>query len=221
MSDLSNYAVRGAPGHTSLFGASISLEPLDWAHHGQSLFKAICAAGCDDLWRYISLGPFSSYETFEQSLKTTALTHGWNMMALCDAVSGRALGTASYMRIRPTAGSVETGCIVFGPELQKTRAATEAMYLMARHALDDLGYRRYEWKCDNLNAASKRAALRYGFQYEGLFRQDLIVKGKNRDTAWFSITDIDWPDVKTKFETWLDPANFDASGHQKKRLQEF
>ena len=128
--------------------------------------------------------------------------------------SGTLEGMVSYMRARPEHGSVEIGCVAFGHRLQRTAAATEAVYLMAKHAFDDLGYRRFEWKCDNTNEASKRAALRFGFTYEGLFRQDMVRKGANRDTAWFSIIDKEWPKVRTGFERWLDPANFSATGLQ-------
>ena len=221
MNALSNYKQRETPGQVSLTGIHIRIEPIDWALHGRELFRSISGPGQDHLWTYIPVGPFAEYEGFEAVMQYAAQTNNWQTMVICDVNSGAALGTASYMRLRATAGSVEAGCIIFGNALQKTRAATEAMYLMARHIFDDLGYRRYEWKCDNLNTASKRAALRYGFQYEGLFRQDLIVKGRNRDTAWFSITDKDWPAVKTAFEMWLRPENFDLHGQQKSTLESF
>ena len=144
----------------------------------------------------------------------------WEVLAIVAKDSGAVLGTASFMRIRPEHGSAEIGCIIFSKTLQKTRAASEAMYLMAKHMFDDLGYRRYEWKCDNNNAASKRAALRFGFEYEGLFRQDMVVKQKNRDTAWFSITDKEWPSVKAGFKAWLAPENFNSAGRQIKSLQD-
>ncbi|VAW07153.1 Acetyltransferase, GNAT family, partial [hydrothermal vent metagenome] len=134
--------------------------------------------------------------------------------------TGAVLGMASYMRIRPEAGSVEIGCIVFSGALQKTPAATEAMYLMARHIFDDLGYRRYEWKCNDENAASKSAAERLGFQFEGVFRQDMVVKGENRDTAWFSVLDSEWPEVKAGLNAWLAPENFDADGRQRRSLRQ-
>ena len=135
-------------------------------------------------------------------------------------VDDQPLGTASYLRIAPADGSIEVGNIVLGSALQRTTAATESMYLLARHALDDLGYRRYEWKCHNENEASKRSAVRYGFTFEGVFRQHVISKGANRDTAWFSMIDREWPVLKQAFEAWLAPANFEPEGSQKRRLED-
>jgi RimJ/RimL family protein N-acetyltransferase len=134
--------------------------------------------------------------------------------------TGEMLGMSSYMRIRPEVGSAEVGCVMFSKALQRTPAATEAMFSMARHLFDDLGYRRYEWKCDNDNAASRRAADRLGFVPEGVFRQDLVVKGRNRDTAWFSMLDGEWPRIRSAFEQWLAPENFDSAGQQRRRLRE-
>jgi RimJ/RimL family protein N-acetyltransferase len=134
--------------------------------------------------------------------------------AIVEPASGRALGLASYLRIAPGTGSIEVGHLQFSPSLQRTTAATEAMYLMMRHALGELGYRRYEWKCDALNAPSRRAALRLGFRFEGIFRQHLVTKGRSRDTAWLSILDHEWPELEARFVRWLDPANFDAAGRQ-------
>ena len=134
-------------------------------------------------------------------------------------MSGRAVGVASYLRIDPAAGAIEVGHINFSPRLQRTRAATESMYLMMKRVFDELGYRRYEWKCDSLNAPSRAAALRLGFQFEGVFRQALVYKGRNRDTAWFSILDREWPALAAAFERWLDPANFDEAGRQRERLR--
>lgn len=221
MTDLTTFTPRPIPGRSPLSGRYVDLVPVDWPLHGEELFKATCGAEDADLWTYISFGPFAEAKHLSGTMFMAAKAKDWETLAICAPGTGRVLGTASYMRVRPGAGSVEAGCIVYGRALQKTRAGTEAMYLMARHAFDDLGYRRYEWKCDNLNAASKKAALRYGFTYEGLFRQDLVVKGKNRDTAWFSILDTEWPAVKSVFEAWLDPNNFDAQGQQKQSLSDF
>ncbi|MCP4307477.1 MAG: GNAT family N-acetyltransferase, partial [bacterium] len=138
--------------------------------------------------------------------------------AILDANTGRALGSAAFMRITPAHGVIEVGTITFSPRLKRTRIGTEAIYLMASRVFDDLGYRRFEWKCDNRNEPSKRAALRYGFVPEGVFRQHMMVAGKNRDTAWFSILDGDWPRRRQAFERWLDPANFDTAGRQKVSL---
>lgn len=218
MTDLTHFTPCPRPGQTSILGDGVTLEPVDWDKHGEALFEALGGTDNPDLWTYISFGPSPTADTFMQTMQIVAKVKEWEVMVICETATGNVLGTASYMRIREGAGSVEVGCVLFGPALQKTRAASEAMYHMARHAFEDLGYRRYEWKCDNLNAASKRAALRYGFQYEGLFRQDLVVKGKNRDTAWFSIIDTDWPAVKAGFKAWLSPDNFTEEGQQKQSL---
>ena len=138
-----------------------------------------------------------------------------------DAVSGQAVGVGGYLRIDPANGAIEVGHLLFSPLMQGTRIATEAMVLLMRRVFDELGYRRYEWKCDALNAPSRRAAERLGFTFEGVFRQAVVVKGRNRDSAWFSILDSEWPALKAAFERWLDPKNFDADGKQRKRLEEF
>ena len=140
--------------------------------------------------------------------------------AIVDAETGKAVGIAGYLRIDPGNGVIEVGHLHYSPRLQQTRAATEAMYLLMRRAFDELGYRRYEWKCDSLNAPSRAAALRLGFTFEGIFRKAIVYKGRSRDTAWFSIVDDEWPQVKAGFERWLDPANFDAAGRQRARLAE-
>lgn len=218
MTDLSSYTPRETPGHVILNGRYVRVEPLDWERHGLDLYAAVSGAGHEALWDYITFGPFEDFAAFKAAMQAKAKNGPWQTMVICDPHSGRVTGCASYMRIRENFGSVEVGCVIFGPALQQSRAATEAMYLMAQHAFDDLGYRRYEWKCDNANAPSKRAALRFCFEYEGVFRNDLIIKGKNRDTAWFAMTDADWPKVKSAFHAWLDPYNFDSSGRQKKSL---
>jgi RimJ/RimL family protein N-acetyltransferase len=142
------------------------------------------------------------------------------LFALVPADTGRAAGWASYMRIKPAHGVIEVGNVLFSPVLKQTRAATEAMYLMARHVFEDLGYRRYEWKCNGQNEPSRRAALRFGFRFEGIFRQHMVTKDHNRDTAWFSMLDCEWPARKRAFEAWLDPGNFDGDGRQKHSLTE-
>jgi RimJ/RimL family protein N-acetyltransferase len=142
------------------------------------------------------------------------------LLAILPTETARAAGWASYMRITPAHGVIEVGNILFSPALQRTRAATEAMYLMARHVFEDLGYRRYEWKCNAENAPSRRAALRFGFTFEGIFRQHMVVKGHNRDTAWFAMLDHEWPVRKRAFEAWLQPENFDDDGHQRRTLAE-
>jgi RimJ/RimL family protein N-acetyltransferase len=192
----------------------VTLEPLDRAAHGDALWDAIRAPENDDLWRYLFDGPFRDRAAFDASLDRKSSGGDPLFFAIVDRASGRAAGYASYMRIEPAHRAIEVGSILYTPALQRTAGATEAMYLMARHVFDDLGYRRYEWKCNAANAASRRAALRLGFVFEGIFRQHMIVKGTSRDTAWFSMLDREWPARKAAFERWLDPANFDAEGRQ-------
>ena len=168
-------------------------------------------------WTYLPYGPFDRSKIIASGSTGVAgddpLFH-----AIIERRSGRAVGVASYMRIDPAAGVIEVGGINYAPPLQRTPAATEAMYLMMRRVFDELGYRRYEWKCDALNAPSRAAAQRLGFQYEGMFRQATVYKARNRDTCWFSILDSEWPALKSAFERWLDPANFDAMGRQRQNL---
>jgi RimJ/RimL family protein N-acetyltransferase len=169
-------------------------------------------------WTYLPYGPFTDEASFrawlvEMAAKTDPLFH-----VVLDE-TGEAVGVASFLRISPETGSIEVGHIHYSPRLERTRAATEAMYLMMRRVFDELGYRRYEWKCDALNAPSRRAADRLGFTYEGTFRQHLVTKGRNRDTAWYSIIDSEWPAVKAAFEAWLEPKNFDERGVQRAALR--
>ncbi len=195
-------------------GRFVRISILQPKEDGQELFLAVAGAGNDELWRYIPFGPPSSIEELVAILEAMATSMGWQTLVIRDVHSGDMLGMASYMRIRADAGSAEVGCVIFSKALQKTAAATEALFILARHLFDDLGYRRFEWKCDNKNASSIRAALRFGFSAEGVFRQDLVIKGRNRDTAWFSMIDSEWPKIRTAFEQWLDPANFDDQGRQ-------
>jgi RimJ/RimL family protein N-acetyltransferase len=199
----------------------VVLEPLDWEEHADGLYQAIAAPDMADLWDYMPLGPFKDQAQFEKTLIHVSAEFGWELLVIRSVKDGNILGMAGYMRIREGHGSVEVGCVSFGRALRRTPEATEAMYLMANHVFEELGYRRYEWKCHNDNAASRRAATRFGFQFEGVFRNDMVVKGKNRDTAWFAMTDADWPALKSAFEAWLDPSNFDTSGEQKQRLEAF
>lgn len=163
---------------------------------------------------YLPDGPFEDEADFRDWLITRAASLDPLFYAIVDRASGRALGMASYLRITPEHGVIEVGYIWYSPELQRTAAATETMYLMARHVFEDLGYRRYEWKCNELNEPSRRAALRLGFTYEGVFRQHMVVKDHNRNTAWYSMLDSEWPAAKAAFEAWLRPENFDAQGRQ-------
>jgi len=206
------------PGRTTLPGRSVTLAPLDPRAHGDALYSAIRGEAGDLLWQYLFEGPFADRPEFDAHLQGIAASEDPLFFAILDNASGKAVGYASYMRIEPVHRVIEVGSILFTPLLQQTTLATEAMYLMARHVFEDLGYRRYEWKCNALNAPSRRAALRFGFRFEGIFRQHMIVKGRNRDTAWFSMLDSEWPVRKASFERWLDPSNFGADGRQKVAL---
>lgn len=207
------------PGDAVLIGAYARLKPLDWSRHREGLYAAVCGDANRDLWHYMPVGPFTDGPAaFESAF--TRIASDWQVMVIHDAVTGKIVGMASYMRLREAHGSCEIGCVAFGPDLRRTRAATDAVYLIAAHVFDDLGYRRLEWKCDTTNEASMRAAARFGFVAEGVFRQDMVVKGRNRDSAWFSITDGGWPDCKAAFRLWLHPDNFTADGKQKTRLED-
>ena len=220
MGDLSTWSARQAPDLQPIKGSYIAVEPAAFPDHTMSLYAVLGGAKNNDLWSHVAMGPWANAELFRKAMTGYAEGDGWKTHIFRDVNSSDLLGMASYMRIRPAEGSAEVGCVVFSKKLQRTIAATEAMYLMARHVFDDLGYRRYEWKCDNVNEPSKRAALRLGFTFEGVFRQDMVVKGQNRDTAWFSITDGEWPRVKSAFEAWLAPENFDGEGDQKRSLSD-
>jgi RimJ/RimL family protein N-acetyltransferase len=208
-----------APGREALLGAHVRLEPVDVAAHARSLY-ALSHAKVEDavLWTYLAYGPFADQGAFEQWLAERAASTDPLFFAVIDRQSGQASGMASYLNIVPDMGCIEIGHIWFAPPLQKTPAATDAIFLMCRHVFDDLGYRRLEWKCNALNEASMRAARRFGFTYEGTFRQHMVVKGRSRDTAWFSLLDREWPAVRAAFERWLAPANFDAAGRQRTSL---
>jgi RimJ/RimL family protein N-acetyltransferase len=204
------------PERAPLQGETVRLEPVDPARHAADLFTP--SEGAPSLWDYLAYGPFENQAVFTDWLKERAASSDPLFYAIVDRTSGRAQGMASLMRIKPEHGVIEVGHIWFAPALQRTRQATEAIYLLARHVFDDLGYRRFEWKCDSLNAPSRRAAERFGFVFEGIFRQHMVVKGRNRDTAWFSITDGEWPARRAAFETWLSPENFDSDGRQRRSL---
>ena len=207
------------PEREPLQGNYARLEPLDPARHAASLF-ALSHGRPEDaaLWTYMAYGPFPDQGAFEAWAEDRARSRDPLFFAIVDGANGQASGMASYLNIVPANGTIEIGHIWFSPRLQKTRAATEAIFLMIRHAFEDLGYRRVEWKCDALNEASKRAARRFSFTYEGTFRQHMVVKGRNRDTAWFAMLDHEWPRVKEAFERWLSPENFDPSGRQRTSL---
>ena len=211
---LTDWMPRSQPNPLTLEGRLVRLERLDWYAHTQYLFEALGGEENADLWRYMPIGPYRDIKTFAEDFDRSRVNGDWKTSVIRVKETGKLEGMLSYMRIRPEHGSAELGCVAFGHRLQRSAAATEAVYLMARHVFDDLGYRRFEWKCDNANDASKRAAERFGFIYEGLFRQDMVRKGANRDTAWYSIIDKEWPKVRAAFERWLDPANFGPDGRQ-------
>jgi RimJ/RimL family protein N-acetyltransferase len=205
------------PERIVLPGGDVDLEPLDAARHGDALFAAM-GPGHDELWTYMFDGPFADRAAFDAALAKSSDSTDPFFFAIVDKTTGRAAGRAALMRIEPAHRVIEVGSIVFAPALQRTRGATEAMYLLARHVFEDLGYRRYEWKCNALNDASRAAAARLGFTFEGVFRAHMIVKGRSRDTAWFSMLDSEWPAIKARFERWLAPHNFDAAGRQRHQL---
>ena len=202
------------PQPTVLAGRVVTLRPFDRAAHAEALYRATHGPEKDDQWRYMSEGPFPSRAEFDVFLDRSAGSADPLFFAIVDNATGAAVGQASYMRIEPRYRVIEVGNIIFTPALQRSSGATEAMYLMARHVFEDLGYRRYEWKCNALNQPSRRAALRLGFVFEGVFRQHMIIKGRNRDTAWFSMLDSEWPMRRANFERWLAPSNFDPAGRQ-------
>lgn len=201
-------------------GAHVTLEPVEVARHGGDLYASF--AGTDQaetLWTYMAYGPFADEAAFTAWLAGLEASEDPLFFAVLPA-GGPPRGVLSFLRMEPEHGVAEVGHIWFGPALQRTRAATEAIFLTMAHVFDDLGYRRFEWKCNALNAASRRAAVRYGFTFEGIFAKHLVLKGRNRDSSWYAMTDDDWPHVKQAFTTWLADANFDADGRQKVALSE-
>ncbi|MGX6449730.1 GNAT family N-acetyltransferase [Patulibacter sp. S7RM1-6] len=210
------------PGDEPLVGDRVRLEPLDPARHGDGLWAA-SNAGDATLYDYLPYGPFPERAGFDAFLAASARAHEHaddRFYAIVRAEDDAPAGVLSYSRIAPADGRIEIANIWFGAALQRTPAATEVIFLMARHAFDVLGNRRLEWKCNALNARSRRAAERYGFTFEGIFRQDRVLKGRNRDTAWFSLLDGEWPAARAAFEAWLAPGNFDAEGRQRRGLAE-
>ena len=202
---------------TVLDGQGVRLEPLG-SEHVDGLFAGLCRDDDDALWTYLFWERPQTREEMAALVEVLRADPGAVPLAIVARETGEAVGFCSLLRIDPTMGSIEVGGIAFGRQLQRSRAATEAMYLLMRHAFDDLGYRRYEWKCDSLNGPSRRAAIRLGFIWEGRWRNAVVYKGRNRDTDWFSITDLEWPRVKKAMEDWLDDRNFDAAGRQRVRL---
>jgi RimJ/RimL family protein N-acetyltransferase len=218
--DISGETVRALPsGDTPerkrLEGTLVLLEPLDPDHHADALYTASHESDeAKRVWTYLPDGPFEDLDSFTRWIERMAVEPDRLFFALRDKVTGRLGGMATYFDIRPTMGSIEIGYIWFSPFLQRTRQATEALFLMLGYALDELKYRRMQWRCNALNEKSRAAALRLGFTFEGIFYQHMVVKGRNRDTAWYSILDHEWPRIRENFELWLAPSNFDNEGHQ-------
>jgi RimJ/RimL family protein N-acetyltransferase len=203
-----------------MVGRYCRLEPVSVTRHEADLFAAYMEAPDDRDWTYLFWERPERREEFHSYLTKLETSDDPLHFAILETRTGKAVGTAALMRIEPAHGVIEVGSITFSPRLKQTPAATESMYLLMRRAFDELGYRRYEWKCDSLNAPSRAAAERYGFTFEGIFRKAIVYKGRNRDTAWYSITDAEWPRLRAAFEAWLDPTNFDE-GLQKRRLSDF
>jgi RimJ/RimL family protein N-acetyltransferase len=197
------------------------IEPLQPGIHAADLYQAYMEDKEHRVWTYMSYGPFHTFDNYRGWLESNCTGDDPLFHAVIDPKTSRATGVASYLNVKPDVGVIEVGHINYSPRLQRTPAATEAMFLMMRRVFDELGYRRCEWKCDALNAASRRAAERLGFVFEGVFRQATVYKGRNRDTAWHSIIDAQWPALKKAFERWLEPGNFDPQGRQIKRLSDF
>lgn len=219
MTNLADWRPCAVPTKPQLSGRYITLDLYDAARDGVGLYDAIGGEAGAGLWAHVPIGPFEDAAALANFYSYANEKLGWVTYIFRapdhpnDEI-GEVLGMASYMRLRPEHGSAEVGSVIFSPKLQRTPAATEAMYLMARYVFEELGYRRYEWKCNATNEASARAAKRFGFTFEGTFRQDQVMKGKNRDTHWFSMLDCEWPLIAKGFEAWLRPENFDAEGRQ-------
>lgn len=207
------------PAKQPIGGRYCRLEPVEPQLHGPDLFAAQALDRAGAGWTYLPYGPFADLQSYLNWMQSTCLGTDPLFFAIVDQTTDCATGLASFLRIAPEAGSIEIGHLYFSPLLQRSRAATEAIALMLREAFA-LGYRRVEWKCNALNAASRRAAQRFGFSFEGLFRQAAVVKGRNRDTAWYSVIDAEWPALQAAFDAWLDPDNFAADGTQNRRLSD-
>ena len=206
------------PERVTLRGRAVALVPLDADEHAAALFQAANGGDKDRVWTYLADGPYGDAAAFKAAIAAKAQSADPLFFAVLDNASGLAVGYQTLMRIDATHRAIEVGNVLYAPALQRTVGATEAQYLFARYVFDELGYRRYEWKCNAENEPSRRAAERLGFTFEGVFRQHMVVKGQSRDTAWFSMLDREWPARKRTFEAWLDPANFDENGLQLKSL---
>ncbi|SNY92329.1 Protein N-acetyltransferase, RimJ/RimL family [Cohaesibacter sp. ES.047] len=219
--DLSQWSARDWPPNTVLAGRYVRLEPLDADRHGAELFAASNVTDKEEKFRWLFEGPPSDEASFIEWTRREAARRDCLPYAVIDLESGQVAGRQSLMRIDVNNGGIEIGAIYWGPRIARRQGATEAVYLFMKHVFEDLGYRRFEWKCHNDNTPSKRAAERFGFTYEGLFRQHMVIKGKSRDTAWYSIIDKEWPELKAGFEAWLDLANFDDQGGQRRGLSAY
>ena len=218
LDELQNWTPRPRPARTTLEGRYCRLEPLDPARHGDDLHAASMAPGAEERFRFLFDAP-QDRASYSEWLERSAQSEDPLFFAVVDRASGRAEGRQTLMRITPEHGVIEVGNILWGPAISRTRVATEALYLHAKYIFEDLGYRRFEWKCNSRNEPSKRAAERFGFTYEGLFRQHMVQKGASRDSAWFSMLESEWPRLKQGFERWLAPANFDGAGRQRTKLE--
>ncbi|MBC2887505.1 GNAT family N-acetyltransferase [Ochrobactrum sp. CM-21-5] len=221
MTDLLNWTPRPKPERKVLEGRDVRLEPLDPEKHGDELFVASSVSDADQRFTWLFESPPATREEFAPWLEKASKNDDPLFFTVIDKASGKVAGRQALMRIDPTHGVIEIGNIYWGPLISRKPAATEAQFLFMQYIFDELGYRRYEWKCNNDNLPSKRAAERFGFQFEGIFRQHMVAKGGNRDTAWFSILDSEWPGLKRAYQAWLAPENFDSDGQQKKKLEEF
>lgn len=201
-----------------LLGRYCRLERLDVERHAAELYEAYEDAPDARDWTYLFAGPFQTLASYQTYLTGIASRQDPMHYAVIDLANGKAVGTFALMRIDPPNGVIEVGSVTYSPRMKRTRISTEVMALLLKHVFEDLGYRRFEWKCDSLNAPSRAAALRYGFVFEGIFRQAIVTRGRNRDTAWHSIIDADYPSLRTAYEQWLALGNFDASGHQVRTL---
>ncbi|MFO0940154.1 MAG: GNAT family protein [Pirellulales bacterium] len=217
--DLSRWQAKALPAAVTLIGLYSTIQPLQSAH-GQSLFEASMSLGFEDRYRYLTITPQDRAQ-FDTWLRSCETSQDMIFFGVIDHRTQSCEGRQALMRNDSKNGVIEIGNILWGPKIARTQIATEALYLSAKYVFEQLGYRRFEWKCDALNEPSRRAALRFGFQFEGIFRQHLIIKGKNRDTAWFAMIDREWPVLDRAYQAWLAPENFDGAGLQRKKLKEF
>lgn len=215
---LPDWTPRALPSRTPIVGQYCRLEPMDVERHARELYEAYASAPDGRDWTYMSGGPFPDFDSYYAHATKMAASSDPLHHVIVDLATGKAIGTLALMRIDAASGVIEVGHVAYSPLVKRTRIGTEAQFLLMRRAFDELGYRRYEWKCDALNAPSRRAAARYGFTFEGIFRQAIVYRGRSRDTAWFSIIDEEWPSISRGFTQWLSPENFDAEGRERAKL---